>query len=153
MMRDMAKEVGACVEDYEDDSSDLSGYHSDSDSAIMTSGNSPYITPRARYNFLSRSGIVNFVNLLSLSWFKFVLNNVPCKFNFSLIPAFTQLYLTILCLLSQHVLEFSYCHKLLVFIGNSSLQVTSLSVHILIFSVTGVSLALKNIVVKSSSNL
>ena len=57
MMREVAQEVGgACLEDYEDDSSDLSGYHSDSDSAIMTSGNSPYVSPRARYNFLSRSG-------------------------------------------------------------------------------------------------
>jgi hypothetical protein len=40
----------------DDDSSDISGYHSDSDSAIMMSGNSPYVTKRARYNFLSRSG-------------------------------------------------------------------------------------------------
>ncbi|KAG8320279.1 hypothetical protein J6590_072341 [Homalodisca vitripennis] len=37
------------------DSSDISGYHSDSDSAIMMSGNSPYVTKRARHNFLTRS--------------------------------------------------------------------------------------------------
>lgn len=55
-MREVAKEVGRDAEDYDDDSSDLSGYHSDSDSAIMTSGNSPYVSPKARYNFLSRSG-------------------------------------------------------------------------------------------------
>jgi hypothetical protein len=55
-MKEVGKEVGACLDEFEDDSSDLSGYHSDSDSAIMTSGNSPFVTPRARYNFLSRSG-------------------------------------------------------------------------------------------------
>lgn len=59
-MREVGKEVGAWTAEDEDeeeeDSSDLSGYHSDSDSAIMTSGNSPFVTPRARYNFLSRSG-------------------------------------------------------------------------------------------------
>jgi hypothetical protein len=44
------------VAEDEDDSSDISGYHSDSDSAIMMSGNSPYVSKRARYNFLSRSG-------------------------------------------------------------------------------------------------
>ena len=49
---DLMKEV---AED-EEDSSDISGYHSDSDSAIMMSGNSPYVSKRARYNFLSRSG-------------------------------------------------------------------------------------------------
>ena len=38
------------------ESSDISGYHSDSDSAIMMSGNSPYVSKRARYNFLTRSG-------------------------------------------------------------------------------------------------
>ncbi|XP_046382270.1 uncharacterized protein LOC124153215 [Ischnura elegans] len=48
----MMKEV---AEDEDDDSSDISGYHSDSDSAIMMSGNSPYISKRARYNFLTRS--------------------------------------------------------------------------------------------------
>ncbi|XP_060880536.1 uncharacterized protein LOC132952291 [Metopolophium dirhodum] len=39
----------------DEDSSDISGYHSDSDSAIMMSGNSPYVTKRARHNFISRS--------------------------------------------------------------------------------------------------
>ena len=37
-------------------SSDYSGYHSDSDSTVMMSGNSPFISKSARYNFLSRSG-------------------------------------------------------------------------------------------------
>jgi len=36
--------------------SDYSGYHSDSDSTVMMSGNSPFISKSARYNFLSRSG-------------------------------------------------------------------------------------------------
>ena len=36
--------------------SDISGYHSDSESAVMTSGNSPFISKEARYSFLSRSG-------------------------------------------------------------------------------------------------
>lgn len=36
--------------------SDISGYHSDSESCVMTSGNSPFISKEARYNFLSRSG-------------------------------------------------------------------------------------------------
>ena len=40
----------------EDEESDVSGYHSDSDSAIMMSGNSPYVTKHARFNFLTRSG-------------------------------------------------------------------------------------------------
>ncbi|XP_069166282.1 uncharacterized protein [Procambarus clarkii] len=39
----------------DDDGSDVSGYHSDSDSAIMMSGNSPYVTKHARFNFLTRS--------------------------------------------------------------------------------------------------
>ncbi|XP_049859153.1 uncharacterized protein LOC126353934 [Schistocerca gregaria] len=43
------------VAEDDDDSSDISGYHSDSDSAIMMSGNSPYVSKRARYNFLTRS--------------------------------------------------------------------------------------------------
>ena len=38
------------------DGSDISGYHSDSESAVMTSGNSPFISKEARYSFLSRSG-------------------------------------------------------------------------------------------------
>ena len=32
------------------------GYHSDSDSTVMMSGNSPFISKDARYNFLQRSG-------------------------------------------------------------------------------------------------
>lgn len=44
----------------DEDSSDISGYHSDSDSAIMMSGNSPYVTKRARHNFLTRSGMSPF---------------------------------------------------------------------------------------------
>ncbi|BES96435.1 Hypothetical protein NTJ_09246 [Nesidiocoris tenuis] len=47
---ELMKEVGD-----DEDSSDISGYHSDSDSAIMMSGNSPYVTKRARHNFLTRS--------------------------------------------------------------------------------------------------
>merc|ERR1712038_344234 len=40
----------------EGDTSDLSPYHSDDcDSAVMMSGNSPFISKTARYNFLSRS--------------------------------------------------------------------------------------------------
>lgn len=35
--------------------SDISGYHSDSESCVMTSGNSPFISKEARYNFLTRS--------------------------------------------------------------------------------------------------
>lgn len=45
------------VTEDDEDSSDISGYHSDSDSAIMMSGNSPYVSKRARYNFLTRSGM------------------------------------------------------------------------------------------------
>merc|ERR1719379_3175529 len=37
------------------DTSDISPYHSDNDSAVMMSGNSPFISKAARYNFLSRS--------------------------------------------------------------------------------------------------
>ena len=40
----------------EGDGSDISGYHSDSESAVMTSGNSPFISKEARFSFLSRSG-------------------------------------------------------------------------------------------------
>ena len=49
-------------EDKEDDGegSDISGYHSDSESAVMTSGNSPFISKEARYSFLSRSGNLTF---------------------------------------------------------------------------------------------
>merc|ERR1719278_553613 len=51
---ELMKEVS---EDKEDDGegSDISGYHSDSESAVMTSGNSPFISKEARYSFLSRS--------------------------------------------------------------------------------------------------
>ena len=49
-MREVAEEG----ED-EGNTSDLSPYHSDSDSAVMMSGNSPYISKAARYNFLLRS--------------------------------------------------------------------------------------------------
>ena len=50
-------------EDKEDDGegSDISGYHSDSESAVMTSGNSPFISKEARYSFLSRSGKLSFI--------------------------------------------------------------------------------------------
>ena len=50
-------------EDKEDDGegSDISGYHSDSESAVMTSGNSPFISKEARYSFLSRSGKFSFI--------------------------------------------------------------------------------------------
>ena len=53
------KEVAEDNEDPEDEAgngSDISGYHSDSESAVMTSGNSPFISKEARYSFLSRSG-------------------------------------------------------------------------------------------------
>jgi len=43
--------------DCDDDSSDVSGYHSDSDSVIMmATGNSPFVSKAARANFLTRSG-------------------------------------------------------------------------------------------------
>ena len=55
------KEVAAADPGQEDDdleeASDVSaGYHSDSDSAVMASGNSPFVSKSARYHFLSRSG-------------------------------------------------------------------------------------------------
>jgi hypothetical protein len=50
------KEVSEDREDDGGNSSDISGYHSDSESAVMTSGNSPFISKEARYSFLSRSG-------------------------------------------------------------------------------------------------
>ncbi len=49
------KEVSEDLEE-EGEGSDISGYHSDSESAVMTSGNSPFISKEARYSFLSRSG-------------------------------------------------------------------------------------------------
>ena len=38
-----------------DDVDDDVNYHSDSDSTIMMSGNSPFVSKAARYNFLCRS--------------------------------------------------------------------------------------------------
>ncbi|XP_063228610.1 uncharacterized protein LOC134534250 [Bacillus rossius redtenbacheri] len=52
---DQVLELMKEVAEDDDDSSDISGYHSDSDSAIMMSGNSPYVSKRARHNFLTRS--------------------------------------------------------------------------------------------------
>jgi hypothetical protein len=40
----------------EERNSDISGYHSETDSAIMMTGNSPFVTKNARTNFLQRSG-------------------------------------------------------------------------------------------------
>ena len=40
----------------EERSSDISGYHSETDSAIMMTGNSPFVSKNARTNFLQRSG-------------------------------------------------------------------------------------------------
>merc|ERR1719414_545202 len=51
---ELMKEVSEDKED-DGDCSDISGYHSDSESAVMTSGNSPFISKEARYSFLSRS--------------------------------------------------------------------------------------------------
>jgi hypothetical protein len=53
LIREVANDTD--VED-EEDSSDISGYHSDSDSAVIMSGNSPFLSKRVRYNFLRRSG-------------------------------------------------------------------------------------------------
>ena len=41
-------------DDENEDDENLS-YHSDSDSTVMMSGNSPFVSKAARYNFLSRS--------------------------------------------------------------------------------------------------
>ena len=51
---ELMREVTEEGED-EGHTSDLSPYHSDSDSAVMMSGNSPFISKAQRYNFLSRS--------------------------------------------------------------------------------------------------
>lgn len=51
---ELMKEVADEGED-EGHTSDLSPYQSDSDSAVMMSGNSPFISKAQRYNFLSRS--------------------------------------------------------------------------------------------------
>jgi len=60
---DLMKEVSEDKEDELEggggDGSDISGYHSDSESAVMTSGNSPFISKEARFSFLSRSGRKN----------------------------------------------------------------------------------------------
>lgn len=55
LMREVSSDQNPQEDDLED-SSDVSGYHSDSDSAVMMSGNSPFVSKSARYNFLSRSG-------------------------------------------------------------------------------------------------
>ena len=47
-------DVGIRENDDDDDDENLS-YHSDSDSTVMMSGNSPFVSKAARYNFLSRS--------------------------------------------------------------------------------------------------
>ncbi|KAI9564615.1 hypothetical protein GHT06_008356 [Daphnia sinensis] len=54
LMREVSSDQNPQEDDLED-SSDVSGYHSDSDSAVMMSGNSPFVSKSARYNFLSRS--------------------------------------------------------------------------------------------------
>ena len=57
MIKEAMEEDGICTAvEEEDESSDVSGYHSDSDSAIMMSGNSPFVSKNARFNFLTRSG-------------------------------------------------------------------------------------------------
>lgn len=53
LMKEVKEEEAAS--DEESTNSDISGYHSDSDSTVMMSGNSPFISKTARYNFLSRS--------------------------------------------------------------------------------------------------
>ena len=68
-------------------SSDNSGYHSDSDSTVMMSGNSPFISKSARYNFLSRSGkstlticyFQNFVPGNSSNW------STNCEIRFAIV--------------------------------------------------------------------
>ncbi|XP_018015044.1 uncharacterized protein LOC108671954 [Hyalella azteca] len=55
MLREALEETGYDLMADDDEGSDVSGYHSDSDSTIMMSGNSPYITKHARFNFLTRS--------------------------------------------------------------------------------------------------
>ena len=57
MLKEAVEEDGGHQVGEEDDGSDVSGYHSDSDSAIMMSGNSPYVSKHARFNFLTRSGM------------------------------------------------------------------------------------------------
>ncbi|KAK8740905.1 hypothetical protein OTU49_002767, partial [Cherax quadricarinatus] len=55
MLKEAVEEDGGAPVGDEDEGSDVSGYHSDSDSAIMMSGNSPYVSKHARFNFLTRS--------------------------------------------------------------------------------------------------
>ena len=55
-MREVAEDKEVDEEIDTGNGSDISGYHSDSESAVMTSGNSPFISKEARYSFLSRSG-------------------------------------------------------------------------------------------------
>ncbi|XP_064096920.1 uncharacterized protein LOC135208546 [Macrobrachium nipponense] len=55
MLKEAMEEDGGGPAGDEDEGSDVSGYHSDSDSAIMMSGNSPYVSKHARFNFLTRS--------------------------------------------------------------------------------------------------
>ena len=56
LMKEVAEDKDADDEVDGGNGSDISGYHSDSESAVMTSGNSPFISKEARYSFLSRSG-------------------------------------------------------------------------------------------------
>ena len=55
-MKEVTEDKGSVEEEDGGNGSDISGYHSDSESAVMTSGNSPFISKEARYSFLSRSG-------------------------------------------------------------------------------------------------
>jgi hypothetical protein len=55
-MKEVSEDKDEELEDGMGTGSDISGYHSDSESAVMTSGNSPFISKAARYSFLSRSG-------------------------------------------------------------------------------------------------
>ena len=68
MLREATEEVGgaAAVEE-EEAGSDVSGYHSDSDSAVMMSGNSPFVSKHARFNFLTRSGEYSALLLLFIA--------------------------------------------------------------------------------------
>ena len=60
---DKTKEFGGAHDDINDtrendddgDEEENLSYHSDSDSTVMMSGNSPFVSKAARYNFLSRS--------------------------------------------------------------------------------------------------
>ena len=56
LMKEVTEDKGSVEEEDGGNGSDISGYHSDSESAVMTSGNSPFISKEARYSFLSRSG-------------------------------------------------------------------------------------------------